>query len=323
MDLYSNPYKKHRKSHDDSNNSGGHTQSLSLSLIIFVFIVYGCGLLSTILSLPPIKPQDTLPLKFLNHNKSINTDSVPSNGVPDEQQQVIANEFQNDSVVPKSTWPVTMTKSEWYEISHPGDSNIKLNVPPFWSTPIHENKLMTRKRALSVGTCAKPDPTTGLFQRGDLCPFEERTIFVAIASYRDWQCRYTVESIFTRAKYPHRIRVGIVDQIVDGDFVCNEPMVPCEENPDQALCTYIDQVENYVMDAPLSVGPVFARHIGHRLYRGEYYAMQSDAHVTFTQVRVFRGIDKMLSNLYCNAVLLYLFIFYFVIRSYVKIGLGR
>jgi hypothetical protein len=37
------------------------------------------------------------------------------------------------------------------------------------------------------------------------------------------------------------------------------------------------------MDAPLSVGPVFARHIGHRMYRGEYYAMQSDAHVTFTQ----------------------------------------
>lgn len=37
------------------------------------------------------------------------------------------------------------------------------------------------------------------------------------------------------------------------------------------------------MDAELAVGPVFARHIGHRLYRGEYYAMQSDAHVTFTR----------------------------------------
>lgn len=36
------------------------------------------------------------------------------------------------------------------------------------------------------------------------------------------------------------------------------------------------------MDAPLSVGPVFARHLGYRLYRGEYYATQSDAHVSFT-----------------------------------------
>ena len=37
------------------------------------------------------------------------------------------------------------------------------------------------------------------------------------------------------------------------------------------------------MEAELAVGPVFARHIGHRLYRGEYYSMQSDSHVTFTK----------------------------------------
>jgi [Skp1-protein]-hydroxyproline N-acetylglucosaminyltransferase len=28
---------------------------------------------------------------------------------------------------------------------------------------------------------------------------------------------------------------------------------------------------------------VFARHLGHRLYRGEYFAMQSDAHITFVK----------------------------------------
>ena len=37
------------------------------------------------------------------------------------------------------------------------------------------------------------------------------------------------------------------------------------------------------MEAQLSIGPVFARHLGHRLYRGEYYSTQSDAHVSFTQ----------------------------------------
>ena len=50
----------------------------------------------------------------------------------------------------------------------------------------------------------------------------------------------------------------------------------------KALCKYKDQVDVYTMDAPLSVGPVFARHLGYRLYRGEYYATQSDAHVSFT-----------------------------------------
>jgi len=185
---------------------------------------------------------------------------------------------------PTFVWPVSAThdKSDWFELSHPGDEDIKITVPPFWSSPIHDNTLMTKPQALSIGTCATPDPGSGSFQRGNECPPHERTIFVAIASYRDWQCRYTVESIFNRAKYPHRVRVGVVDQIVDGDDVCNAPIDPCDEKPDQALCKFHDQVDNYIMDAPLSVGPVFARHIGHRLYRGEYYAMQSDAHVTFT-----------------------------------------
>ncbi len=78
--------------------------------------------------------------------------------------------------------------------------------------------------------------------------------------------------------------LGVVDQLVEGeDPVCNEPIEPCDKKPDQALCKYRDQVDVYKMKAELSIGPVFARHIGYRLYRGEYYATQSDAHVTFTQ----------------------------------------
>ena len=63
---------------------------------------------------------------------------------------------------------------------------------------------------------------------------------------------------------------------------CNEPIEPCDKNPDQALCKYKDQVDVYEVAAHLSVGPVVARHIGYRLYRGEYYSTQSDAHVSFT-----------------------------------------
>ena len=75
----------------------------------------------------------------------------------------------------------------------------------------------------------------------------------------------------------------MVDQVADGDYHCDVPVQSCEDDPSQALCTYADQVDVFQMDAVLSVGPVFARHLGHRLYRGEYYAMQCDAHVTFTQ----------------------------------------
>ena len=190
------------------------------------------------------------------------------------------------SHVPRSIWPVPLLSSQtdtWFTIPHPGDEQITLEVPAFWSPPVHDNTLLSRSKAMQIGTCIHPDDN-GSYQRGQECPEEDRTIFVAIASYRDWQCRHTLESIFGRARYPQRVRVAVVDQIVDGvDVACNDPIEECEENPNQALCLYINQVDVYTMDAPLSVGPVFARHIGHRMYRGEYYAMQSDAHVTFTQ----------------------------------------
>jgi hypothetical protein len=358
MDSTNSPkrYKKLRRKNPNHNRDDNHhctssksnqTRFLAASLIIFIFAIYACGFVSTVLSLPPLNPRQVMVFNYKPSNGDSTRTSDSGGGVKknegvglniakrgldrnpeddeeehdddieegeeeeeeeegeeeeeegEEEEEEEGEEFSDeedleekenvvnttkDISVPKSTWPVSVTKdtSDYIEISHPGDADIKLKVPPLWSLPIHNNKLMTREQAMSIGTCAKPDPVTGSFQRGDDCPTQERTIFVAIASYRDWQCRYTVESIFNRAKYPHRVRVAIVDQIVDGDFICNEPIDPCDEKPDQALCKYNSQVDNYIMDAPLSVGPVFARHIGHRLYRGEYYSMQSDAHVTFT-----------------------------------------
>ena len=199
-----------------------------------------------------------------------------------QQQQVVAA----DVTIPEAHWPVSIRDedlSKYDSLTHPGDGLTIMKVPQFWSPPVHQNALMTRATALQIGTCTTPDPGTGSFQRGEDCPVDQRTIHVAIASYRDFECRSTVESIFHRAKYPERIRVGVVDQIVNGeDPLCNAPLVPCDEDPHQALCQYASQVDVYEMAAELSVGPVYARHIGYRLYRGEYYATQSDAHVTYT-----------------------------------------
>jgi [Skp1-protein]-hydroxyproline N-acetylglucosaminyltransferase len=75
-----------------------------------------------------------------------------------------------------------------------------------------------------------------------------------------------------------------VDQIVSGtDVACDEPIEPCTQNPKQAICQHSSQIDRFELQANLSVGPVFARHIGHRMYRGEYYATQLDAHVSFVQ----------------------------------------
>ena len=187
--------------------------------------------------------------------------------------------------VPKAEWPFTLKDhpEQFETILHPGDEITEMAVPKFWSPPVHNNKLMPRDLAMSIGTCSKPD-AKGNFVRGDECPLDERTILVAIASYRDYQCRQTVESLFERATHPERIRVVVTDQIVDGlDVACDVPMRPCEKDPDQALCKYKEQVDVLEVEAKLSVGPVLARHLGNRMYRGEYYAMQSDAHITFVR----------------------------------------
>jgi len=73
-----------------------------------------------------------------------------------------------------------------------------------------------------------------------------------------------------------------VDQIeADLDPSCDVPIYDCAVDPEQALCKYRDKIDVYEMEANLAVGPIFARHIGNRMYRGEYYALQVDAHVTF------------------------------------------
>jgi len=220
----------------------------------------------------------------------------------EEDEHVIDDNHDNNnnnlskttaSGIPIGKWPVSIRDEEglFEEIPHIGyaymGKDVKMTVPRLWADDpvgIHQNKLMSRERALSIGTCTTPDPQTNSYTRGDKCPLAERTIFVAIASYRDWQCRDTVTSILSAANHPERVRVGVVDQIVDGvDGSCDVPHVPCSSDPNQPICLYKNQIDVFQMDAELAVGPVFARHIGHRLYRGEYYAMQSDAHVTFTR----------------------------------------
>ncbi len=109
------------------------------------------------------------------------------------------------------------------------------------------------------------------------------TIFISIASYRDsTRCKHTLEQIFIQAEYPERIRVAIINQI-DGktDSRCTKPDQLCSDYPENVLCKYSHLIDEYILDAKLAVGPMFARHIGSRMYRGEYFVMQTDAHMEF------------------------------------------
>ena len=130
----------------------------------------------------------------------------------------------------------------------------------------HGARLMTSAEARSIGSrVPRRDGAAGA-EGGDAAFLE--TVFVAVASYRDWQCAATVEGILARATHPERVRVAVVDQRRDGDTPCDVPPGgTCDTNPDQATCRHRAQVDYFLLDADLAVGPVFARHLGHRLYR--------------------------------------------------------
>mmetsp|Transcript_58372 Transcript_58372/g.69667 ORF Transcript_58372/g.69667 Transcript_58372/m.69667 type:complete len:513 (+) Transcript_58372:320-1858(+) len=196
--------------------------------------------------------------------------------------------------LPPPKWPVSIRdeQDDFEDVIHPGDGETVIPLPKFWSGPLNDGELMSPELAAHVGSYTDGSVDENLTHKNDP---SKRTIFVAIASYRDWQCRYTVESILLRAKYPERVRVAVVDQVAEGDASCGVPIKQCGVDPYQALCQYSDNVDVVELDAILAVGPVFARHIGHRMYRGEYYAMQVDAHVDFVtdwDVDIIRQIES-------------------------------
>lgn len=144
-----------------------------------------------------------------------------------------------------------------------------MKVPKFWNPVAYgpggvreflgENgqRLMTPEEAKQIGSW---DPVTSL-----------ETIFVSIASYRDPECQPTLRDLFLRAEHPERLRVAIIDQRANNDPVppCNQPTSPCSVDPSQAVCMYSHLIDVYEVYAPLSIGPVFARHLANRMYRGE------------------------------------------------------
>ncbi|CAK0834186.1 unnamed protein product [Prorocentrum cordatum] len=111
----------------------------------------------------------------------------------------------------------------------------------------------------------------------------EPTIFISIASYRDDLCHNTIKEALRMAEHPRRLFFGAVEQSIpsQGDLPCNFTMVPCDVDPSQLLCVYSGQITVHRVDARGAQGPTYGRYRADRLYRGEYFALQIDAHMYF------------------------------------------
>jgi len=125
---------------------------------------------------------------------------------------------------------------------------------------------------------------------------EDDTIYLAISTYRDDECPYTLKNAFSRAKHPEKLFIGIIQQNcdkncwggtgwaetrrwvkVDPDPDCAKQF--CRENP--AFCetnlriVRLNEIQSY--------GPMFGRFLNGKLYRGENFYVQIDSHMQFRE----------------------------------------
>jgi len=111
----------------------------------------------------------------------------------------------------------------------------------------------------------------------------EPTILLMISSYRDFQCAETVSDAYLKAMHPERVSVAVVQQTSVADSSCDSPTLSCAAAPEQPLCAHASRVRIFTLDAKNATGPIYARHVGSRMYRGEAFVMQVDAHNLFVR----------------------------------------
>eukprot|EP00644_Phytophthora_capsici_P014857 jgi/Phyca11/554741/estExt2_Genewise1Plus.C_PHYCAscaffold_650008 len=99
----------------------------------------------------------------------------------------------------------------------------------------------------------------------------QASIFVAIPSYRDTQCRHTVDDMLARATFPGRVSIGICLQS-DADDDTQEYL----ENRYS-----IDKVRVQWVDFRNAAGPCVARAQAQKLWQGEEFYLQIDSHMRF------------------------------------------
>lgn len=123
---------------------------------------------------------------------------------------------------------------------------------------------------------------------------DDGSIFVSVATYRDENCINTLNWAYGKAKNPEKLFIGLVQQNCHADCMSGileggktEPVEP-DEDCRLAFCegehkAYCDNIRVLDVDEPESLGPYAARYFASKLWYGEQWYMQIDAHMTFKQ----------------------------------------
>jgi hypothetical protein len=124
---------------------------------------------------------------------------------------------------------------------------------------------------------------------------DDGSIFLSVATYRDENCFNTVYNAYKQSQNPEKLFVGMVQQNCHKEcrsgVLANLSMVPvppdddcyekfCETDLGKPICAN-HQLRVLNIDEPESLGPYAARYFTSKLWYGEQWFMQIDAHMTF------------------------------------------
>ncbi|MES1907860.1 MAG: hypothetical protein MHM6MM_000897 [Cercozoa sp. M6MM] len=115
----------------------------------------------------------------------------------------------------------------------------------------------------------------------------QATVFVGIPSFRDSLCFRTVQSLFRKAKHPHRLRVGIYDQVDphEGDVPCSHFVDVCNDENEKDRGAECDHIANVVIEevgSSMATGVPTARYQMEKLLDNDSeFFVQVDAHTIF------------------------------------------
>jgi hypothetical protein len=194
---------------------------------------------------------------------------------------------------------------------------MQVQVPDFLpDLPDYHDYVLGTTHVLDSKLGSKLDPSLDPSSPSSPSSPPQPTILVTIASYRDPMCPQTVTDLLTKARHPYRLRIAVVQQNDDGgaegdqDVACGVPagvdLPSCSLDPlhpHHAMCLYHEHIDVYQLPAKLATGPVTARAIGSRMYAGEKYAVQIDAHLGFVRDWDALIVDQFLATSNAKAVL--------------------
>jgi hypothetical protein len=89
------------------------------------------------------------------------------------------------------------------------------------------------------------------------------SLFVMIASFRDKLCPKTLFNLYSKAKYPNRIYIGLVEQNLpeDGDCLKEYCKLMMESNKDYKSCPFQENIRIERRDASKALVSNLLRHV--------------------------------------------------------------